>query len=400
MPASHKKDGRAPRILVMSPSGEVYDRDCVRWYTDVAGSIEHYHNIGDAFVYDSSLKLLNFEALDALRIRQVRQQDIDRYNAEFDYCFLRGSNYIHGAMDWENAVTVLEKLKIPVLSFGIGAQAPSKGPLVLSDTTRQVLALLADRCVSMGVRGEYTADVLWSLGIRNVRVVGCPTLFRNNRPDQRIILPDLDSVKKVCFTLRREVSTAYSPDIARYQEVQRQSILALAARFDLTVAAQGEVEEKKILFGTPEQREAALAQLTREGWLKGEADAMDALYRSDRLFYSDAVADYEALARRSGLVLGYRLHGNLMALANGVPSVYFTYDSRTAEFVETFRIPAYDVYSGKPFRLEDFWDQALFERFNRAYYHRYHDMRAFLDENGIDHRMSADAGRPALKLAS
>lgn len=396
-----KNGGRAPRILVMIPSGEVYDHDCVRWYncSDVQASLEHYHNIGDAFVYDSSLKLLNFETLDALRIREVRQEDIDRYNAEFDYCFLRGSNYIHGSMDWENAVSVLEKLKIPVLSFGLGAQAPSKGPLVLSETTKRVMRLLADRCVSMGVRGEYTADVLWNLGIKNVRIIGCPTLFRNNRPDQRITLPSLDDIRRVCFTLRREVSHAYSPDIDLYQQVQRRAILDMAQRFRVEVAAQGEIEEKKILFGTPSQREAAMTQLTAEGWLHGEDDAMTRLYESS-LFYSDVVADYEALSRRSDLVLGYRLHGNLMALANGVPSVYFTYDSRTAEFVDTFRIPAYDVYSGKPFRLEDYWDQGLFERFNRAYYHRYHEMRTFLDENGVDHKMTVEAPRPALRLAS
>lgn len=396
------KNGKAPRILVMIPSGEVYDHDCVRWYncSDVQASIDHYHNIGDAFVYDSSLKLLQFETLDVLRIREVKQADIDRYNAEFDYCFLRGSNYIHGSMDWENAIAVLEKLKIPVLAFGIGAQAPSKGPLVLSDQTKRVMNLIADRCTTLGVRGDYTADVLWSLGIKNVRVIGCPTLFRNNRPDLRIELPALDSLRHVCFTLRREVSHAYSPDIDVYQNVQRNAILDLARRFSIEVSAQGEIEEKKIVFGTSEQRAAALAALEAEGWLKGEADPMAELYRYN-LFYSDVVADYEEMVRRKDLVLGYRLHGNLMALASGVPSVYFTYDSRTAEFVDTFRIPSFDVYAGKPFRLEDYWDQGLFEKFNRAYHHRYHEMRTFLDENGIHHKMIApQAQRPALRLAS
>lgn len=44
------------RALVMIPAGEVYDHDNVRWYrhTDVQGSINHYHNIGDAFVFESS----------------------------------------------------------------------------------------------------------------------------------------------------------------------------------------------------------------------------------------------------------------------------------------------------------------------------------------------------------
>ena len=44
-----------PNILVISPSGEVYDHDHVRWYCATAQSLDHYHNIGDAFVFDSLL---------------------------------------------------------------------------------------------------------------------------------------------------------------------------------------------------------------------------------------------------------------------------------------------------------------------------------------------------------
>jgi hypothetical protein len=377
-----------PNILVMIPSGEVYDHDCVRWYNhkDVQGNLNHYHNIGDAFVFDSSLKLLNYDKLDVLRIREVRQQDIERYNAEYDYCFLRGSNYIHSSMDWENAIPVLEQLKIPVLAFGIGAQAPSVGKLELSATSMRVLQLIADHSVSLGVRGEFTAEVLWDLGIRNTRVIGCPTLYRNNDPDLRIDLPPLDEVRNIAFTLRREVSGSYAKDIERYLGLHHEVILDLARRFDVEVCAQGEIEEKMFLWGTPEQRAHAVAQLTEEKWFAGPDDPMLRLYR-EKLFYSDVVADYERLMRSKDLTLGYRLHGNLMALANGVPSVYFTYDSRTAEFVDTFRIPSFDVFSGKPFRLEEYWDQSLFERFNRLYQQRYRDMQAFLDENGADHKM-------------
>jgi polysaccharide pyruvyl transferase WcaK-like protein len=123
-------------------------------------------------------------------------------------------------------------------------------------------------------------------------------------------------------------------------------------------------------------------------------ETIEQLYRT-RLFYSDVVADYEKLVRSKDLVLGYRLHGNLMALANRVPSIYFTYDSRTTEFAETFAIPSHPVFAERPFRLEDYWDQALFDRFNRAYYACYREMCTFLEENGIDHRMHAGTGRSA-----
>jgi hypothetical protein len=228
--------------------------------------------------------------------------------------------------------------------------------------------------------------VLWGLGIRNTRIVGCPTVFRRNDPALRIDLPPLDRVRSAVFTLRREVGGDYAQDTARYLDLMRETILALAGRFDLSVMAQGEIEEKKVLWGTDAQRAEAIAKLRHEGWLRGADDPMEALYAS-HLFYSDVVAEIERHVSTRDLVLGYRLHGNLMALANRVPSIYFTYDSRTVEFAETFAIPSFDVFGQRPFVLEEFWDQALFEKFNRAYFQRYRDMRLFLSENGLDHKM-------------
>ena len=384
------------KILVISPSGEVYDHDCVRWYASMSfdKAPDHYHNIGDAFVYDSSLKLLRYSNLFGINIRNPSEQEIERYNAEYDYVFLRGSNYLHQFMDWENAPAVLEKLRLPIIAFGIGAQAPSKGPLVLNEGTRRVLAIIAERSVSLGVRGAYTADVLWSQGIRNARIIGCPTVFRNNDPNLRIDLPPLGSVRDVAYTLRREVDPSYAQDLPRYLDLQRDTILDLSRRFNLDVLAQGEVEEKNILWGNPEQRGRNIAKLREENWLRGENDPLERLYDTN-LFYADSVAEFEGKLRAKDLVLGYRLHGNLLGLANRVPSVYFTYDSRTAEFAETLQIPSFDVFSGRPFRLEDYWDQGLFERFNRAYYQRYREMRLFLDENGVSHKMldETEAGR-------
>jgi polysaccharide pyruvyl transferase WcaK-like protein len=389
------------RILVLIPAGEVYDHDCVRWYRahDVQRSIEHYHNIGDAFVHDSSLKLLDFEHQEAPNPEVVTQEAIDRYNAEYDYCFLRGSNYVNAGMKWGSIASFIERLKIPIIAFGIGAQAPSTGELVLSDETKRVLHAIADRCTTIGVRGSYTAQVLWNIGVKNARIIGCPTMFRSRNPELRIDLPALETVRRVGYTLRREVSQTYSQDIAHYLDLQHQTILDVANRFEITVMAQGEIEEKKLVIGNETNREEARATLKARNWFKGPEDPMVDIYEH-HLFYSDVVADYDAIARKQDLVLGFRLHGNLISLANGVPSIYFTYDSRTIEFAETLAIPSHHVFAERPFRLEDYWHQALFDRFNRAYYACYREMRTFLDENGIDHKLRPSAGtEPARKVA-
>ncbi|MCH2274418.1 polysaccharide pyruvyl transferase family protein [Thalassospira sp.] len=379
------------RVLVMIPSGEVYDHDNVRWYNyqQIQRYIDHYHNIGDAFVYDSSLKLMNFEKLGVVEIANPDMAQIDKLREEYDYVFLRGSNYIHSQMDWRNTIEVLERLRLPVLGFGLGAQAPVKGKINLSEQTKTVLHMMADSTTSIGVRGAYTAQVLWDIGIRNVRIVGCPTAFRSNNPNMRIKLPVLDTVKNVGITLRREVSSSYAQNIERYLTFHRDLVKDLAHRFDnVTLMAQGEPEEKKLVFGTDEQKEQAIAELRGNPnvgkWYMD--DEMERLYRS-KMFYSDVVADYENLVRQKDCVLGYRLHGNLMALSNGVPSIYFTYDSRTVEFAETYQIPSYDVFSKKEFVLEDYWNQDLFDKFNRAWFQTYREMATFLTENNIDHKM-------------
>lgn len=391
------------RILVISPSGEVYDHDNVRWYrhADLQSHIGHYHNIGDAFVFDSSLKLLNFEKLDELPIDRVDPAMIDRLNTEYDYVFLRGSNYVHAQMNWSKAVEVLRRLKLPVIAFGIGAQAPVSGKLELSEDTRTVLKLISDSTASLGVRGTYSAEVLNDLGIRNVRIIGCPTAFRNNWPDLAIRLPPLDQIRKVGVTLRREVSTTYAQDIGRYLTFHRDLVKAMADRFEVTLMSQGEVEEKKLALGTIDQKAQAMTALRENAWARDWYldEQLERLYQ-DRMFYSDVVADYERLVRGLDLVLGYRLHGNLMALANGTPSIYFTYDSRTVEFADTFKIPSVDVFSGKDFKLEDYWDQARFDCFNAAYAQVYGQMREFLVENRVDNKMVArQAAEPARKVA-
>jgi polysaccharide pyruvyl transferase WcaK-like protein len=374
----------------MIPSGEVYDHDNVRWYqhSDVQGNMDHYHNIGDAFVFDSSLKLMNYEKIAELPIMHLDMDHIDRLREEYDYVILRGSNYVHQHMDWTNAIPVLKRLGLPVIAFGIGAQAPVQGQLQLSEQTKTVLKIIADSTLSLGVRGAYSAEVMNDIGIKNVRIIGCPTAFRRNEPGMKITLPPLEEVRTVGITIRREVSPTYARDIERYLTFHRDLIKEMAGRFDATLMAQGEVEEKKLVFGTMEQKEEAIAALKANKWAADWYldETVERLYRT-RMFYSDVVADYENLVRSKDLVLGYRLHGNLMALANGVPSIYFTYDSRTVEFAETYQIPKFDIFAGEKFRLEDYWDQSLFDRYNQAWHRTYGEMQRFLTENGVAHKM-------------
>ena len=66
---------------------------------------------------------------------------------------------------------------------------------------------------------------------------------------------------------------------------------------------------------------------------------------SERLqrIYTDARCWTMALEDRD-IVLGTRMHGNMIALGAGVPCVHIAHDSRTSELIETMKVPFITMY--------------------------------------------------------
>jgi hypothetical protein len=132
---------------------------------------------------------------------------------------------------------------------------------------------------------------------------------------------------------------------------------------------------------------AAAAALVESGWFWDENDPLLETYRRS-LFFAESVREYDEKLAAQDLVLGYRLHGNLLALANETPALYLTYDTRTREFVDTFKIPNFDVLKGEDFHFRKFYEAADFAPFERAYARQYGELRAFLDENRLAHNLA------------
>lgn len=377
------------RLLVLSPAGVRHGIDTIRWYEKPQEEmIRAYYNVGDMIVYDSTLKLLSFADVAVANIVNPTDRDLDMYNAEFDCAVLRGSNYINESMQWQGLDVFLRRLKLPVLCFGVGAQAETARKLNLPEKSREIWRLFADHCATIGVRGTYSAEVLNDLGIRNVEVIGCPSLFRHNNPYLRLTPPPFEAIRRVAFTLRREVSPAYSADVARYLSLHKKLIRQLNERFDLTIMTHGEREEKAFFFKNAKLMEEYEAALVKSGWFDAEYPELRELYRS-RLFFSNAVADYDLVTRSQDLVLGFRVHGNLTALANGTPAIFVDYDIRSRELAESLAVPqvSLDALDRRP--LSEIYAPELFDDFNRSYLPNYRRMAAFLDRNGYRHNLHA-----------
>jgi Polysaccharide pyruvyl transferase len=76
---------------------------------------------------------------------------------------------------------VIERLRIPVVVLGVGAQGTLAGDWTrltgMEPTIRRFVAAVLDRSPSIGVRGAMTAEYLARLGFRDIDVIGCPSMF-------------------------------------------------------------------------------------------------------------------------------------------------------------------------------------------------------------------------------
>jgi hypothetical protein len=352
------------RALVIYPAGEVYDHDKVRWYrAPMEKLLSDYFNIGDMIVYDSTLKLLRYAHLEPMKIMSPSDADIERYASEFDYVFVRGSNFIHENMEWFRAIEVLEKVKLPVYAIGVGAQASQNRAINLPDASKRFWQLVADRCAAVGVRGAFSAETLRHNGVRNVEVVGCPSIFRTRKRD------------------------LYTADPEAYLRNQKAALLKVDSQSEMVMSSHGEQEEKAFFLRDEAAKEKAVHEFVKTGWWSGPDDApMRKIYEKQLFSFFD-VERYDEFARSIDLAVGYRVHGVLPAVAQGVPGVLVAYDTRSQELAETLKIPVVSEAALAEGGWRAVYQEAQLSALARSYAQSYDRMRNFLEKNGVPHRM-------------
>jgi polysaccharide pyruvyl transferase WcaK-like protein len=285
-------------------------------------------------------------------------------------------------MKWpEYTLSALKKIKVPIVPLGVGFQCADNKLPILSEETKEVLHILSHSCSEIGVRGSFSAECLSELGIKNVTVIGCPSMYRKLEP--KIKVDRTHPVSRIAFTLRREVSLHYSKDVGKYLSVQRKLIEQSLEQFETTVVCQGEVEEKIIFYNRPELERAS-------DRIKNDFPMSEAIFSQykKKLTFFDEIPEYEKFMISNDLTVGFRLHGNAIPLANGRNTVYITYDSRTREFVDTYKIPHYDIADPDFPTVGEIVENPLdFTDFEKNYEKMYSVFSKFLDRNGIDHRL-------------
>ncbi|SRR5581483_1354073 len=362
------------------------------------------HNIGDWFVTKATDRLLAYDELLIIR-RDAPQAEWDAVNDECDALVLKGGNYIQA--DWltrEFGIGLFRKVKIPIILFGVGLQAGRAEQVRFEPEEIEILRYIHDSSACSSLRGNSTAEALEGIGITNFVVTACPTAYWSRQPEITVRAPSDD---RAGFSFRQSL---YSEDPTVY-EAQFRAIETVRDRFgEVTVILQGEevllqryMEARR--WGAEHEarltpvRGTGLTRLTRTP-LVASALAAEIHERFDRYtsrpafldwfmnnsFFSYDIGEYLRTYTSQGMVVGCRLHSNLVSLANGTPTVFLTYDQRTQELAELLELPhcALGEFGPGFDLLGQDW-----RPFEKAYQVHFVEMRRFLEANHLPHRLAA-----------
>ena len=275
----------------------------------------------------------------------------------------------------------IERAKLPVVVFGLGAhvRAGAKVEYKLHADLLRLIQVFSAHSENIAVRGEFTAESLRKLGISNVKVIGCQSLFWHRQPTLSHLLEGTsDEGRPTAFNFTRAN--------VEYKLINQ----AIAEDFDLI--GQGMSAEEVLLQRYKIEGEPIPYTGFTEAALKHNLvnrERYESWVRKRFFQFSDVDAWVDHM-RRYRASYGTRFHGNMSAYLAGVPALWITHDTRTEEMCELFRLPA--------MRFKDIDDgvslAALYERMDysecaKIYPERFQAMVDYLNEAEVNHTLLA-----------
>lgn len=300
---------------------------------------------------------------------------------------IRGSTYLHGRFDFDAANLTLDSLDMPLAIVGLGAQNPEADVTFLdgNDGARGFIARLNEKSASISVRGEFTAAVVERLGGRNIRVTGCPSLFYRLRSPE-VVVPEtlLRQERAIGVSIHTGLSAnIFCRDPVAARRSHGEAILwgmrnaLMLSLFEQGVPLEYDAADRDLPLA--ERREAAEKILARISL----TDQVTPERFMAHLVSVKSIEEWLAKARDLDAVIGYRFHGNMVALLQGRPCHYLTYDSRLEEFCKLYLLPWRDVREewADPVKIiaDHDWIAA-----NSRFSFLFAELRSFYRENGFE----------------
>jgi hypothetical protein len=316
----------------------------------------------------------------------------EEVNEKCCHIMIPAANFLWKSFDFGYMADFIEKTNIPVTIVGLGAQTQDRSEVSsIHPNTLRLVQIISERSPSLGVRGFYTAEVLAAHGIMNTEVLGCPSLYTRKQlpkfPDGR---EDVDPSRISVNFSRRVAPHSFNQTSLRSVE---NALMKLALRYQLDFVAQDELSEIKISLGQSNPKEDDQIAAYFNG-----SNSFDVIaYFRSRTNYFCSYDDWASYMGRKSASIGSRLHGNLMALINGIPALTIVHDSRTLEICALTGAPYLHINDLAGSRVDDEFlvaalKMASFDLFQRNMATLFAKYTNFLRSHNLNHSLPECSG--------
>ena len=257
----------------------------------------------------------------------------------------------------ENALEKAGAKNTPIIPISVGLNSSYQTTdFKLMPSTKRFLEKIAEQN-TIGVRGYYTAEILNAHGIKNIQVIGCPSIYLPMRSNFSINKQN-EIPKKVTSNFRTfwKEPNAVEIDYLTYAASQGFSFV--------------EQTQKKWHFDELEKKNIS-NKLSK--WLA----------EKEYIFFD--VDEWREYCRQFDFSMGHRMHGNIISLWEGVPALFFSIDARMEELCDFFSLPrisARDFDASKS--LEYYYNLADYTQFNKNYASLFKNFKEFLRKNNLE----------------
>ena len=302
----------------------------------------------------------------------------------YDVVVIPASNFLHSGSDLGHVADFLEKVDLPCVMIGVGSQAPHyDAKIEVGEGTQRFFKVVSERSVSIGVRGEFTASWIEKFGIKNIEMIGCPSLFWTCNPSISISKKPFSEVKKIALNGSRNV-ISHSSDPQKMRKVES-ALLRQVIEYDASFFVQNEHQEAILARKKEgEVKDSLTDPILKYYGANGSSDKIRSFFINHSKIYFD-IPEWASEISSYDFSIGTRFHGNMIAVQNGVPAVIIVHDSRTKELCELLHFPYLSINDIDRVSLQYLYELCDMSSITSVYNQLYNNYIDFLNKNNLDH---------------
>lgn len=302
-------------------------------------------------------------------IEYLKQEiDWDEINSSYDMIIAPMANVFHvGFKDLlARLANNYRKIKIPIYVIACGVQAPSYDCIndiidEIGDVSKEFIKAVYQTGGEFALRGYFSKEFFSRLGFNSACVTGCPSLFQSGRKPPMLRIDEHQRGKKLKPILNGDLRT-----MAPLLKTIPEAVFIDQGAFFLHLYGEGEVTSQYVndlvkAFGL------TATEMLADGRVKLIPDLSE--------WYSYVINGGYNFS------FGSRIHGNIMSILCGVPSLLKVIDSRTQEIAEFFEIPY--IKGTAIDDLSHLYQKADYTGFNKSFESKYDAFEDFLKKHGI-----------------